>query len=51
VHHFLSDGSSGSTFEFERVAREYEMEGIDREYYLSIIARFDERYFSDKNKT
>ena len=47
VHHFLSDGSSGSTFEFERVVREYEMEGIDREYYLSIIARFDERYFSD----
>jgi hypothetical protein len=51
VHHFLSDGSSGSTFEFERVVREYEMEGIDREYYLSIIARFDERYFSDNKNS
>ena len=47
VHGFLKGGSIGSTFEFERVCREYEIEGIDREYYLSIISRFDERYFSD----
>lgn len=47
VHKFLTDGSSGSTFEFERVKREYEIEDIDKEYYLSIISRFDERYFSN----
>ena len=48
VHHFLTSGSSGSTFEFDRVCREYEVEGISKEYYLSLISRFDEKYFSDK---
>ena len=47
VHHFLTSGSSGSTFEFDRVCREYEVEGISKEYYLSLISRFDEKYFSD----
>jgi hypothetical protein len=45
VHHFLTSGSSGSTFEFDRVCREYEVEGISKEYYLSLISRFDEKYF------
>ena len=51
VHHFLSDGNSGSVFEFERICREYGVEGISREYYLSIISRFDERYFSDNKNS
>jgi hypothetical protein len=46
VHGFLSCGSPGSADEFERVAKEYEIEGIDRMYYLKIITRFDEKYFS-----
>jgi hypothetical protein len=47
VHHFLTSGSSGSTFEFDRVCREYGVEGISKEYYLSLISRFDEKYFSN----
>lgn len=47
IHGFLTTGQKGNLGEFRRVREEYKMDGIDDDYYISLISRFDEKYFSE----
>jgi hypothetical protein len=42
----MTEGKMGNIEEFRRVCKEYEITDISDSYYLGLITRFDEKYFS-----
>ena len=44
---FMTEGKMGNIEEFRRVCKEYGITDISDSYYLGLITRFDEKYFSE----